>query len=88
MYRCDSGTCVDRDSICDGIFDRLCPEDSERQRGIGFKCIRNGKMCVLPQRLLLDDISDCDNGEDLCFHQDHDRLLKFNLSKLFSIHLF
>ena len=52
-----------------GTSDRLCPEDTERQRGIGFKCIRNGKLCLLPQVLLTDDISDCDNGDDLCFRQ-------------------
>ena len=56
-----------RDTVCDGIFDKLCPEDEEWETGMGFSCIRKGRRCRLPQKLLFDDIADCDNGEDLCF---------------------
>lgn len=65
-YKCKSGACVGRDSVCDGVFDNMCPEDDEWQSGVGFKCVRKGKICKLPQQLLRDDVADCDNGEDLC----------------------
>ena len=67
-YQCkDSNKCVSRSTICDGLISTGCPEDDEWKTGIGFKCIRNGRVCRLPQQLLYDDITDCDNGEDICF---------------------
>ena len=67
VYRCSSNKCVNRDILCDGKKERGCDDDSEWESGIGFKCIRNGKLCRLPQQLVYDDVQDCDGGEDLCF---------------------
>ena len=67
-YRCKgTGKCVSRDTVCNGEISNGCPEDEEWENGIGFKCLRNGKICLLPQQLLYDDIQDCDYGEDMCF---------------------
>ena len=66
-FLCRTNICVKRDTVCDGIYRTVCPEDDEWQTGIGFKCMRNQKTCHLPQQLLYDTIQECDNGEDLCF---------------------
>lgn len=67
-YRClNTSQCFPRLSICDGNSCNGCAEDHDWGKGTGFFCIRNGKDCILPQQLLLDDIKDCDSGEDLCF---------------------
>ena len=67
VYRCENNDCVRRETVCDGFVTLGCAEDDEWQAGIGFKCVRNGRTCHLPQQLLYDDIKDCDNGEDFCF---------------------
>ena len=66
-YRCRNNSCIKRSTVCDG--DRLngCPEDDGWQTGIGFQCVRDENFCRIPQQLLLDDVQDCDQGEDLCF---------------------
>ena len=41
--------------------------------------MRNGEFCRLPQQLLLDDVQDCDQGEDLCYdwpEQSRDGLVR------------
>ena len=67
VYRCANNDCVSRETLCDGFATSGCAEDDEWQAGIGFKCVRNGRTCHLPQQLLYDDVKDCDNGEDICF---------------------
>ena len=59
--------CYSRDTVCDGIILTGCPDDEEWSTGIGFKCIRNDKECLLPQQFLYDDVKDCQRGDDLCF---------------------
>ncbi|XP_076799429.1 uncharacterized protein LOC143444168 isoform X2 [Clavelina lepadiformis] len=67
-YRCQGdASCRPRSTICDGNSCNGCDEDTEWTSGVGFKCVRNGKPCLIPQQLLHDNVKDCDNGEDLCF---------------------
>ena len=66
-FRCKNGKCVSRDNVCDGNLNKDCQEDDEFPDGPGFKCVRNGRICRLPQQLLFDAVEDCDKGEDLCF---------------------
>ena len=61
-----TGDCRRRDTICDGVRSPSCLEDDEWTTGTGFKCIRNGRICRLPQQLLYDDFHDCEKGEDVC----------------------
>ncbi|XP_076814785.1 uncharacterized protein LOC143460965 isoform X1 [Clavelina lepadiformis] len=69
-YRCKDGkTCVKRSSVCDFNICNGCSEDMEHRSGVGFKCLKNGRHCVLPQALLYDDVPDCDNEEDLCLRK-------------------
>ena len=78
-YRCRNNACVLRSTICDGNHYIGCPEDDEYKTGIGFQCVRNGEFCRLPQQLLLDDVQDCDQGEDLCYdwpEQSRDGLVR------------
>nr|XP_018670728.1 low-density lipoprotein receptor-related protein 2-like [Ciona intestinalis] len=66
-YRCQhTSQCVDRSTICDGNSCNGCVEDIGWMGGVGFKCIRQGALCTLPQQLLWDNVKDCDDGEDLC----------------------
>ena len=69
--------------MCDGNFDEDCPEDDEWSIGTGFKCIRNGKICKLPQQLVYDAVQDCDKGEDLCFFKE-----KANSTEKYFVFLF
>jgi len=66
-YTCRDGSCVHRTTVCDGNACRGCAEDDEWKTGIGFKCIRNGQTCRLPQQLLWDNVQDCDDGSDICY---------------------
>ncbi|XP_039257513.2 uncharacterized protein LOC120334123 isoform X1 [Styela clava] len=66
-YKCTDGSCYLRTSVCDSNPCTACPEDHEWSNGIGFKCVRNGATCMLPQQLLHDDVEDCDGGVDICF---------------------
>ena len=66
-----------RDTVCDGSYRPTCPEDHEWQTGIGFKCMRNGEMCNLPQQLLYDEIQECDDGADLCFASSDNSSFKY-----------
>ena len=75
VYQCSDERCVRRETICSGEIYDGCPEDDEWGTGIGFKCIRNGNVCLLPQQLLYDDIQDCDGKEDLCFSQNQKDLV-------------
>lgn len=52
---CDLETCND------------CPGKDTWNNGHGFKCVRNGRQCNLPQMLLHDGVKDCDDGSDLCY---------------------
>ena len=77
-FRCKSNRCVSRERVCDGKHGKHCPkhgehcpEDDGWNVGPGFKCIRNGKICKLPQQLLFDEEQDCDKGEDLCFFKEN-----------------
>ena len=84
--------CRHRDTVCDDIVESGCPEDDEWSAGPGFKCLRNGKTCRLPQQLLYDNVKDCELGEDLCFrhsveyvrsfYQDSGSSLRPNIEKL------
>ena len=47
-----------------------CEEDQEWTNGPGFKCVREGRLCFLPQQLAADDVQDCDGGQDLCYSLD------------------
>ena len=67
MHRCTNGYCIPKSNLCDGKLDEECDDDTEWLTGIGFSCVRNRNRCIIPQRLLYDDISDCDKGEDICF---------------------
>ena len=67
MFRCAPDKCVHRDLACDGKVEPGCDDDDPWETGPGFKCVRNGKVCKLPQVMLHDSIQDCDAGEDLCF---------------------
>ena len=72
-YTCDDGvTCRRRSTLCDGDSCNDCGSNSaaEWQNGAGFKCVRNGRVCVLPQSLLGDAVQDCDNGDDFCYETD------------------
>nr|XP_039260639.1 uncharacterized protein LOC120336918 isoform X3 [Styela clava] len=67
-YSCKNSQCVSRSTVCNANpCDGCTEEDHEWNNGVGFKCRRNGKDCVLPQQLVHDDIADCDGGTDLCF---------------------
>ncbi|XP_076812331.1 uncharacterized protein LOC143459189 isoform X2 [Clavelina lepadiformis] len=66
-YRCQNHDCVERATLCDGNSCKGCPEDDEWTSGAGFKCIRQGKLCRLPQQLLWDGVQECDEGTDLCY---------------------
>ncbi|CAK8675570.1 unnamed protein product [Clavelina lepadiformis] len=66
-FRCQNHDCVERATLCDGNSCKGCPEDDEWTSGAGFKCIRQGKLCRLPQQLLWDGVQDCDRGNDLCY---------------------
>ena len=66
-YQCQNGDCVLRTTVCDGDSCDGCLEDDEWETAIGFQCVRNGKLCRLPQQLLYDGIQDCDQKEDLCY---------------------
>ena len=66
-YRCRNNTCVPMTSLCNGISTDGCEEDQEWTNGPGFKCLREGSLCFLPQQLLTDQVQDCDNGQDLCY---------------------
>ena len=71
FYLCDDGvTCLPRSTLCDEDACNDCHEDAEWVNGPGFKCVRNGRTCILPQSLLFDDVQDCDNGDDFCFIVD------------------
>ena len=69
MYISDG--CYQRDTVCDGSVATGCLQDDEWNTGIGFKCVKNGKKCRIPQQLLYDDIEDCQKGEDVCFDYHH-----------------
>ncbi len=74
-YTCADGvTCVSRATLCDGDLCNGCGGDGgseeEWSSGPGFKCVRNGRVCRLPQSLLYDRVQDCDNEDDFCFIQD------------------
>ena len=66
------GSCRPRDSVCDGIISTGCPEDDEWSTGAGFKCLRNGRTCKLPQQLIYDNVEDCERGDDICFFHNND----------------
>ena len=66
-YRCSNGTCVAISTVCNGILNDGCKEDKEWISGPGFKCVREGKVCFIPQQLVMDGIQDCDGGQDFCF---------------------
>ena len=70
-FRCKSNKCVNRERVCNGKHEEDCPEDDDWSVGPGFKCIRNGEICKLPQQLLFDEVQDCDKGEDLCFFKEN-----------------
>ena len=60
--------CQKRDTLCDDNAMNGCEEeDDEWSTGTGFKCMRNGKICKIPQQLLYDGVRDCEQGEDICF---------------------
>ena len=67
VFRCAAEKCVSRDLVCDGRSEPGCDDDDKWATGVGFKCVRNGKMCKLPQALLYDEVQDCDAREDFCF---------------------
>ena len=75
FYQCADKRCVSRETLCNGETNDGCLEDDEWGNGIGFKCIRYGNVCHLPQQLLYDDIQDCDDGEDLCFSLNQENKL-------------
>lgn len=58
---------MSRDTICDGNTCDGCAEDHGWTTGVGFKCLRDDRNCILPQQLVWDGIPDCDGGADLCF---------------------
>ncbi|XP_076814045.1 uncharacterized protein LOC143460429 [Clavelina lepadiformis] len=66
-YRCENNNCVERTTLCNGDEWDGCQEDDNWSSGAGFKCIRQGSVCRLPQQLLQDEVQDCDQGDDLCF---------------------
>ena len=72
MFRCAVNKCISRSLVCDGRTEVACDDDDKWATGTGFKCVRNGKQCKLPQVLLYDDIKDCDGGEDICFSMSSD----------------
>ena len=67
-----SGVCCARHTVCDDVINSECTGDDEWSTGAGFKCVRNGKVCRLPQQLLYDNVQDCESGEDLCFDNEFD----------------
>jgi len=67
-YKCRDGNCAKRTTVCDGNACDGCAEDDEWKAGNGFKCIRDGSTCRLPQQLLWDNVQDCDDGSDLCYN--------------------
>ena len=69
-YRCQNKSCVAISTLCNGILNDGCEEDKEWTNGPGFKCIREGRVCSLPQQLVMDGIKDCDQGHDLCYEMD------------------
>ena len=73
-YRCKNGSCADISTLCNGELRDGCEEDREWISGPGFKCVREGKRCYLPQQLIMDGLQDCDDGQDLCF-EFNDQLL-------------
>ena len=75
-YRCKNGSCVPTSSVCNGVVDDGCQEDSEWTSGPGFKCIREGKTCFLPQQLVKDGVQDCDDGQDFCFELNEQQINK------------
>ena len=66
-YRCRNNQCHLRSTICDGSLNGCRDDEDEFEGGTGFKCIRKGKRCRIPQQMLWDDVADCDREADLCY---------------------
>ena len=81
-YKCQNGSCVLRSTLFDGDSCNGCSEDDGWKTGIGFKCVRNGEYCRIPQQLLWDQICDCDQGEDLCYDNHNLSINEIMLSRL------
>jgi len=75
-YRCKNKTCVPISTLCNGILDDGCEEDKEWTSGPGFKCVREGKICSIPQQLVMDGIQDCDDGQDFCYNLNDNQMNK------------
>ena len=77
-YQCaKTSFCVARSTVCDRDACNGSPNNNEWEHGIGFKCVRNARNCILPQELLHDQVKDCDNGEDFCFRKEGYALVNF-----------
>ena len=66
-FQCDDGSLGLIYQLCDGIVDCFDKSDETRYRH-GFKCVaaESDRKCVLPQRNLYDDVSQCKDKSDLC----------------------
>jgi len=70
LYPCpyNSGSQVQRESVCDRSFCEDCISGDDFVAGAGvFKCLKDGRYCGLPEVFLYDNVPDCLYGEDLCF---------------------
>jgi len=75
-YRCKNSTCVPISTLCNGILNDGCEEDKEWVSGPGFKCVREGKVCSIPQQLVMDGMQDCDEGQDFCYELNDKQMNK------------
>ena len=69
-YLCpkNSSHLVSRATVCDGSSCGDCLSGYDDGYGTGFKCFKNKSYCGLPQVFLYDNVPDCDDHADICFH--------------------
>ena len=70
VFQCRDGSLHIVAQFCDNVVD--CADDSDEVKNQpGFKCLGPVGNCVLPQRNLYDNVSQCADGSDLCFDGFH-----------------